>query len=81
MIPGEKIVWLVTDSSLNFVKDKTEWTGTKISFDIGKKDGKTEVRFTHLGLIPKNECYNACSNGWTGYITDSLRNLITTDKA
>jgi len=81
MIPGEKIVWLVTDSSLNFVKDKTEWTGTKISFDIGKKDGKTEVRFTHLGLIPKNDCYNACSNGWTGYINDSLRNLITTDKA
>lgn len=81
MIPGEKIVWLVTDSSLNFVEDKTEWTGTKVSFDIGKKDGKTEVRFTHLGLVPKNECYNACSNGWTGYITDSLRNLITTGEA
>lgn len=78
MVPGKKIVWLITDSSLNFVEDKTEWNGTKISFDIAKKDGKTEVRFTHHGLVPKNECYDACSNAWTGYITNSLCNLITT---
>jgi len=81
MIPGKKIVWLVTDSSLNFVEDKTEWNGTSISFDIAEKDGKTEVRFTHHGLAPKNECYDACSHAWTGYITDSLYNLITVGQA
>lgn len=81
MVPGKKIVWLVTDSSLNFIEDKSEWNGTRISFDIAEKDGKTEVRFTHHGLLPKNECYDACSNAWTGYITNGLHNLIATGKA
>jgi hypothetical protein len=41
LIPGKKVVWLVLDSSLNFVKDKTEWNGTKITFDIDRKGDKT----------------------------------------
>jgi hypothetical protein len=77
LIPGKKVVWKVTDSSINFVEDKSEWTGTKITFDISKKDGKTQVRFTHVGLVPGIECYDGCSNAWGSYINNSLRNLIT----
>jgi hypothetical protein len=77
LIPGKKVVWLITDSKLNFIKDKTEWTGTKISFDIAKKGDKTEIRFTHLGLVPDIECYQDCSNAWSSYINSSLRNFIT----
>jgi len=81
LVPGKKVVWDVVDASLNFVQDKSEWTGTKIVFDISGKDGKTEVRFTHIGLAPKVECYNACSDAWGFYINSSLRSFITASKA
>jgi Activator of Hsp90 ATPase homolog 1-like protein len=80
LVPAKKIVWLVLDSYLNFIEDKTEWNGTKVTFDISKKGDKTEVRFSHLGLTPEVECYDACSNAWGGYVNSSLRNLITKGK-
>ena len=80
LIPGKKRSWLVLDSYLSFVKDKTEWNGTKVIFDITKKGDKTEVRFTHVGLVPQYECYDACTDAWSGYIKGSLRNLITKGK-
>jgi len=66
----------VLDGRINFVDDKDEWTGTTIRFEIARKDDRTEVRFTHVGLVPENECFNGCSNAWTYYINDSLRGLI-----
>ena len=80
MVPGKKVVWHVTDAELNFVKDKTEWNGTDIVFEIAKKDGKTEVRFTHVGLVPAFECYGGCSGAWGGLVGGNLRNLITSGK-
>ena len=77
LIPNKKIVWLVIESNLSFVEDKNEWTGTKIIFDITEKDNKTEVRFTHQGLVPKSECYNECSNAWSNIISHNLYKLIT----
>lgn len=77
---GKKVVWRVTDATLNFVSDKTEWNGTSIVFEIGKKGGKTELRFTHVGLVPRFECYDGCSGAWGHYITDSLRGLIEKGK-
>ena len=78
--PGKKVVWQVTDASINFVKDKTEWNGTKIVFEIGRKGNKTELGFTHHGLVPAFECYGKCSGAWGFFINDSLRRLITTGK-
>ena len=80
LIPGKKVVWLVTESHISFVEDKNEWTGTKIIFEIQKKGDKTEVRFTHAGLVPDIECYGSCSNAWGSYISGSLRNLIAKGK-
>ncbi len=36
-VPGKKVVWHVTDAELTFVKDKTEWIGTDIVFEIAQK--------------------------------------------
>lgn len=77
-VPGKKVVWHVLDNHFSFVKDKKEWTGTDVVFEISRKGDKTEVRFTHVGLVPAYECYDVCSNAWGSYITGSLRNLITT---
>jgi len=80
LVPGERVVWLVLDSYLSFVEDKREWNGTRVTFDIARKGAKTEVRFTHAGLVPAHECYGACSEAWGSYIRGSLRSLIATGK-
>ena len=80
MIPDQKVVWLVTDSSINYTQDINEWTGTKIAFEITEKDGKTELRFSHLGLVPEIECFDSCSGAWTQLIQGALFSLITTGK-
>ena len=77
-VPGKKVVWHVVDSHLNFVKNRTEWNGTDIVFEIERKHDKTELRFTHVGLVPAIQCYGDCSGAWGFYINDSLHSLITT---
>lgn len=80
LVPGKKVVWLITDSKLNFLSNKNEWTGTSIVFDITEENGKTNVQFTHEGLVPDIECYKNCSNAWAGYVKNSLLSLIATGK-
>jgi hypothetical protein len=55
VVPGKKVVWRVLDNYFNFTRDKSEWKGTKISFDIAELGSKTQIRFTHLGLVPEYE--------------------------
>jgi Activator of Hsp90 ATPase homolog 1-like protein len=77
-VPGKKVVWHVLDSELSFAKDKSEWNGTDIVFDISEKNGKTEVRFTHAGLVPEYECFDDCSIAWDTLVNGNLRKLIAT---
>jgi hypothetical protein len=75
LMPAKKIEWLVTDSKLAFLKDPAEWNGTRIRFDITTGRNKTEVTFTHEGLVPAIECYDNCTEAWTGYL-DHLQKTL-----
>lgn len=80
VVPGRKVVWHVLDNYFNFVEDKSEWKGTDVVFEIAKQGDKTELRFTHVGLVPDYECYDVCQDAWGTYIKGSLRSLIATGK-
>jgi len=76
LVPNQKVVWLVTDGTLSFTQRKNEWVGTRIVFEIDSIGDKTQLRFTHEGLVPALECFGNCSKGWTNLIQESLRSLI-----
>ncbi len=80
LAPGKRVAWLVLDSHLAFLADKTEWNGTRVVFEIARKGGRTEIRFTHAGLAPGHECFELCSSAWGSYVGGSLRSLIETGK-
>ncbi len=77
--PGRKVVWTVLDNYFSFTQDKAEWIGTHVVFEVARRDLHTELRMTHVGLVPAYECYEVCRDGWTTYLA-SLRQLITTGK-
>ena len=79
-VPSERVIWNVVDNYFAFTEDEAEWKGTDIVFDISRKGDRTEVRFTHVGLVPEYECFDVCSDGWTTYINGSLQSLIKTGK-
>lgn len=78
VIPSEKMVWRVLDAELTFVKDRDEWRGTEMVFEVSRQGDQTEVRFTHRGLQPAFECFDACSGAWGRYVGKSLKALIET---
>jgi uncharacterized protein YndB with AHSA1/START domain len=78
VLPGKRVVWLVTESKLNWLKkDQSEWTNTKMIFEITAQGDKTILHFTHEGLVPEKECYAMCEQGWNMVIKDWLFNFIT----
>jgi hypothetical protein len=79
-IPDKKIVWLVTDCNLHWIKDKKEWKNAEVIWAVNETGGKTQIDFVHKGLTPESECYESCKPGWTHHIKDSLLKLIENGK-
>jgi len=73
-----KVVWQVLENHFKFTTDKQEWVESYVIFDIIDLDGKTQLKFTHQGLVPDMECYDVCQAAWTYYIHESLKQLILT---
>ena len=71
-IPGKKVIWLVTDCNLPWLKDIKEWKDTEVVFEISEENGVTKINMTHVGLTPEVECFENCQAGWNHYIQKSL---------
>jgi hypothetical protein len=80
LVPNKKVVWKVTDCNLHWIKDKKEWNGTEVVFEISEKKNSTQMDFTHVGLVPKVECYKDCEAGWNTHITESLMRFVNEGK-
>jgi len=80
LVPSKKVVWKVTDCNLHWIKNKKEWNGTEVVFEISETKKTTQIDFTHIGLVPGVECYEDCELGWNGHITKSLVKLINEGK-
>jgi carbonic anhydrase len=75
-IPDSKIVWTFTNCYFPWLRDKTEWMGTKIIFEVSNENNLTTINLTHLGLVPKNEGYDNFVKGWKVYVQGSLLKLL-----
>jgi hypothetical protein len=77
-VPNERVVWHIAEAFQNFTEKPDEWVGTDVTFEIMPKGSQTEMRFTHRGLVPEVECFEACSSAWSSYVNGSLKRLIMT---
>jgi hypothetical protein len=80
IVPDKRVVWLVTDCHMPWYSNKTEWTNTRLIFDLKQNGGITDITFTHEGLTPEVECYKDCEPGWTHWIQTSLFSYLTNGK-
>jgi hypothetical protein len=76
VVADKKIVWHVTDCYLPWLNDKKEWNNTDLVFEIEEQGNATQVKFTHVGLVPTVECYDACVKGWSEHFKGSLSKLL-----
>jgi uncharacterized protein YndB with AHSA1/START domain len=78
LVPGTRVVWRVLDNFMSFIDDQSEWKDTEIRFELTGTDRGTELRFTHVGLVPSYECFDICRDAWGLYIRSSLPSFVTT---
>lgn len=79
-LPEKKVVWLVTDCNINGLSDKKEWNNTKVVFEVSGSANETKIEMTHMGLVPRIECFEMCEKGWDFYIKKSLAEFINYGK-
>jgi hypothetical protein len=72
-VPDKKVVWKVTDCYLPWFHDKKEWNNTEVVFELSEENGKTNIDFTHIGLVPEVECYDVCEKGWNGHFNNLVK--------
>ena len=77
---NNRIVWQVIDSFQGWVKNTSEWKGTKIVWEINERKDGTSIDMIHIGLVPEIECFNRCKMGWDYLTHESLSKFLTEGK-
>jgi uncharacterized protein YndB with AHSA1/START domain len=72
LIQHEKVAWECTASEFG-------WKGHTFTFLLDENDGKTRVRFSHMGWQVQDDGYAACCFSWGRYM-ESLRQLCQVNK-
>lgn len=76
--PGRRLSWTVTACHMPWLKNREEWKGTTMVFDIVAVAEGARIDFTHIGLDPRVECFEQCERGWAYFLSESLLALINT---
>ena len=72
-----RAAWEVTNCNLAWISDKTEWKGTRVTWDLAAKNGSTQVRMTHQIERPASKLIAAVSAAWP-YALSNLKSLLET---
>ncbi len=80
MKPEKRIVWDVIESFQGWVKNTSEWAGTKIVWEIKQEKNGASIDMTHIGLVPEIECFTSCTRGWNFLTQESLLKYLTEGK-
>ena len=80
-IPNQILEWNIKEANIDHedFSKKDEWVGTEIKWEIEKTTEGSKIIFTHEGLVPTFECYDACQGGWN-YFLGSLKDFLNTGK-
>ena len=78
LIPGIRISWECTAAFIDadFLKNKNEWVGTKIHWEIVPTGNHAVLSLTHEGLTRNKECYDICEKGWNDYLDGPLKTYL-----
>jgi len=76
-----EVTRLSPDGHVNWtcIEGEDEWVGTKLAFDLTRKDDQTVVLFTHADWREPSEFMAHCSARWA-YFLLSLKSLRETGK-
>lgn len=80
LVPAKRIVWDVVEAEQTWHDDRDEWKGTKIIWEITRKNNGSEVSLTHEGLVPGLECFENSKMGWDLLMRPSLSKLLNEGK-
>ena len=68
--PGRRVAW-------DCIEPNSEWTGTKLSFDLKGKDGVTVLTFGHKEWKEASDFFGHCSMKWATFLL-SLKQYVET---